>query len=478
MNFKQLKLSKEIQQALNKLGYIKPLEVQSKVIPSLLAGENMIVKSKTGSGKTAAFGIPLCEMVNWEEKAPQALVLVPTRELALQVKEEIGAIGTYKKIKCTALFGKVPYEKQTLELKQKCHIVIGTPGRVNDHIEKGNLDLSKIKYLVLDEADEMLDLGFIEQIEDILKGVKAQTLLFSATMPERIKEVADEYISNANEIEITSEEVKNQNITHIVYNAHGIKQNAKLDYLYKLLLENKVESTIIFCKMQETVNTVCDYLHDLYVNVDRLHGGMEQKDRLEVMSDFKKGKVRVLVATDVAARGIDIDNVSHVINYDMPFNAETYIHRIGRSGRLDNKGFAISFASNLEMNIIADVEEKLSIEIKEEELSTLDVIDTTNHEYKDELYEDVEKKEDKLVSINKDIFKIYIGAGKKNKLRAGDIVGAICELNGITGADIGIITILDNTSYVEILNNKGKQVLKELQRTTIKGKRYRIEKAK
>ena len=230
--------------------------------------------------------------------------------------------------------------------------------------------------------------------------------------------------------------------------------------------------------MQETVNTVCDYLHDLYVNVDRLHGGMEQKDRLEVMSDFKKGKVRVLVATDVAARGIDIDNVSHVINYDMPFNAETYIHRIGRSGRLDNKGFAISFASNLEMNIIADVEEKLSIEIKEEELSSLDMVDISNHEFKDELYEDVEKKEDKLVSINKDIFKIYIGAGKKNKLRAGDIVGAICELKGISGDDIGIITILDNTSYVEILNNKGKQVLKELQRTTIKGKRYKVEKAK
>lgn len=476
MNFKQLQLSKEIQQALQKLGYIKPLEVQSKVIPSVLNGKNLIVKSKTGSGKTAAFGIPVCEMVNWDEKAPQALILVPTRELALQVKEEIAAIGTYKKIKCVAIFGKTSFDKQTLELRQKCHIVIGTPGRVNDHIEKGNLDLKQIKYLVLDEADEMLDLGFIEQIENIMKEVHAQTLLFSATMPERIRIVADEYISDAEEIEIVSEEAKNQNIHHIVYNAHGIKQKDKLDYLYKVLLENKVESTIIFCKMQETVNAVCDYLHELYVNVDRLHGGMEQKDRLEVMNDFKKGKVRVLVATDVAARGIDIDNVSHVVNFDMPFNAETYIHRIGRSGRLDNTGYAISFASNLEMNIIAEVEEKLNIAIEERELSELDAVNTENHPFKDELYENVIKKVDKLVSINKDIMKLYIGAGKKNKLRAGDIVGAICELDDATGDDIGVITILENSSYVEILNDKGKYVLKNLK--TIKGKRYKIEKAK
>lgn len=478
MNFKQLKLSKEIQMALQKLGYTHPLPVQSKVIPSMFNNENLIVKSKTGSGKTAAFGIPLCEMVEWEEKAPQALILVPTRELALQVSEEIRAIGTYKKIKCTAVFGKVPYEKQALELKQKCHIVVGTPGRVNDHIEKGNLDLSKIKYLVLDEADEMLDLGFIEQIEEIVKGVEAQILLFSATMPERIKEVVNEYINDYQEIEIVSEEIKNQNIEHIVYNAHGLKQNKKLEYLYKVLLENKVESTIIFCKMQETVNTVCDYLHDLYVNVDRLHGGMEQSDRLDVMKDFKLGKVRVLVATDVAARGIDIDNVSHVVNFDMPFNAETYIHRIGRSGRLDNKGFAISFASNLEMGIINDVEENLSIEIKEHKLTELDEVNIEEHPYKEMLYEDVVKKEDKLVSINKEIFKIYIGAGKKNKLRAGDIVGAICELKGISGDDIGVITILDNTSYVEILHNKGKDVLKQLQKTAIKGKRYKVDKAR
>ncbi len=476
MNFKQLHISKELLLSLSKLGYKEPLEVQAKVIPSLLNKENMIVKARTGSGKTAAFGIPLCEMVDWDKKEPQALVLVPTRELALQVCEEIKAIGTYKKIKCVPLYGKTPYDKQSAELKQKCHIVVGTPGRVNDHIEKGNLDISKIEWLVLDEADEMLDLGFIEQIEGIMKQAKAQTLLFSATMPERIRAVAEEYIKNPLEIEIEDEEEKNRNIRHVVYNVHGIKQDKKLEYLYKVLLENKVESTIIFAKTQECVNTVTDYLHELYVNVDEIHGGMDQKDRISVMNDFKKGKVRVLVATDVAARGIDIDNVSHVINFEMPFNAETYIHRIGRSGRLDNEGVAISFASNLEMGILADVEDALDVEVKELSLKDLDGIDVSHHPFKDELYEDVYKKEDKISMINKDIMKIFIGGGKKQKVRAGDIVGSICDIEGLSGDDVGVITILDNASYVEILNNKGSIVLKKLK--SIKGKKYRVEKSK
>lgn len=472
--FKKYNLCDEIIKALDGIGYKHPSDVQSKVIPEVLNGKDIIVKSQTGSGKTAAFGIPLCEKVIWEESKPQVLVLTPTRELAIQVKEELTNIGRFKRIRAVAVFGKQPFSEQTRELKQKTHIVAGTPGRVFDHIDRGTLDISNIRYLVIDEADEMLNMGFIDQVRDIINKLnkKRETMLFSATIPEEILGLCKMY--NPINIEIKAQKLITDNITHELYK---FEEFYKLDNLNKLLINEVPETAVIFCKTKENVDKVFENLNKKGYSVNKIHGGMLQKDRIEVMEKFKRGNFKMLVSTDVAARGIDVEGITHVINYDLPVEKEAYVHRIGRTGRAGARGKAISFVNQYEDRLLDMIEEYIGFKITIEN-EIFEVSKDKRNEAIQFLKSKPKVKKEKSKDINKNITKLYFNGGKKKKLRAGDFVGAISRIEGITGEDIGIIDVQDNVSYVDILNGKGNKVIEALKNSTIKGKKLKVERAR
>ncbi|HDR7703450.1 ATP-dependent RNA helicase DbpA [Bacillus thuringiensis] len=475
-SFSDYKLSKEIVRALTGLGYDHPTEVQGEVIPVALQKKDLVVKSQTGSGKTASFGIPLCEMVEWEENKPQALVLTPTRELAVQVKEDITNIGRFKRIKAAAVYGKSPFARQKLELKQKTHIVVGTPGRVLDHIEKGTLSLECLKYLVIDEADEMLNMGFIDQVEAIIDElpIKRMTMLFSATLPEDVEKLSRTYMNSPTHIEIKAAGITTDKIEHTLFE---VIEDEKLSLLKDVTTIENPDSCIIFCRTQENVDHVYRQLKRVNYPCDKIHGGMVQEDRFEVMDDFRKGKFRYLVATDVAARGIDIDNITHVINYDIPLEKESYVHRTGRTGRAGNSGKAITFITPYENRFLEEIEEYIGFEIPKAIGPSKEEVMKEKAAFEEKIYAKPIIKKDKNADINKGIMKLYFNGGKKKKIRAVDFVGTIAKIKGVTAEDIGIITIQDNVSYVEILNGKGPLVLKVMRNTTIKGKQLKVHEA-
>lgn len=474
--FKEYNLCDEIIKALDGIGYKKPSDVQREVIPQILTGKDIVVKSQTGSGKTAAFGIPLCENIKWEESNAQALILTPTRELAIQVKEELGNIGRFKRIRTVAVFGKQPFSDQARELKQKTHIVVGTPGRVLDHIDRDTLKVCNIKYLVIDEADEMLNMGFIDQVRDIINklNVDRQTMLFSATIPEEILGLCTMYMNNPSNIEIKSQKLITDNINHELYK---FEEFYKLDNLGKILISEAPETAVVFCKTKENVDKVFENLNKKGYSVNKIHGGMLQKDRLDIMDKFKKGNFRILVATDVAARGIDVEGITHVINYDLPVEKEAYVHRIGRTGRAGAKGKAISFVNQYEDRLLDMIQEYIGFEIPLKK----DIIEVSK-EIRETAIKSLKSKpnikREKAKAINKNITKIYLNGGKKKKLRAGDFVGAISRIEGVTAEDIGIIDVQDTVSYIDILNGKGNKVIEGLKNSTIKGKKLRVEKAR
>lgn len=276
--FTDYQLSDEIIQALDQLNYDTPTDVQSKVIPLAQQKKDLIVRSQTGSGKTAAYGIPICEFVDWQENKPQAIVLTPTRELAVQVKEDFINIGRYKRIKAAAIVGKQPFYKQKNELKQKTHVVAGTPGRMLDHIEKGTISLEEVKYVVIDEADEMLNMGFIEQVEAIIEEMPTSrvTMLFSATLPERVKDLSVQYMNTPTDVEIKTSGVTTSSIDHTLYQ---VSEDDKYSLLEDVTIIENPDSAIIFCRTQERVNELCDQLADQGYDSDKIHGGMEQYDR-------------------------------------------------------------------------------------------------------------------------------------------------------------------------------------------------------
>lgn len=476
MKFKDFHLDDAICKALDTLGYEKALPVQCAVIPEILNKQDVIVKSKTGSGKTASFAIPIIEDIVWDERDPQAIVLTPTRELAMQIKEDFDNIGAYKRIKSVAVFGKQPFRFQAQDLKQRAHVVVGTPGRILDHLEQGTLKVEKIRYLILDEADEMLNMGFIDTVREIVEYMpkKKTTCLFSATMPEAIQNLANAFMNNKKLIELEHTNNVNEQVQHYAYK---MKEHDKLEFLCRLLCKEVPESCIIFAKTQEHVKEICDYLYEKKMSVDKIHGGMMQEDRIENMKDFKRGKLRILAATDVASRGIDIENVTHIINYDMPVQKETYVHRIGRAGRVDATGVAISLIGQYDGQRVSELEDFLGYALTIKDVEEVNVVAVTL-EALQQLGVPKHRKEDKGKDIRKDTMKLYLNGGKTKKVRPGDIVGAICEIKGVSGDDIGVIQVQDNQSFVDILNGKGNLVLKALQKTTIKGKALKVQKAK
>lgn len=475
--FSKFNISEEILKAVDGLGYKKPSEVQEKVIPEIILNKDVIVKSQTGSGKTAAFAIPICEKVDWNENAPQVLVLSPTRELAVQVSEDFVNIGRFKRIKSVAVFGKQPISEQARALKQKTHVVCGTPGRVLDHIDRGSLDVKKIKYFVIDEADEMLNMGFIGQVEGVIRRLPKNkvTTLFSATISDEIRTLCEKYMDRPVDISIEKQKVVNDNIEHGLY---YVDYNERFKLLNELLICEKPETAVIFGRTKENVDEIYNFLKSKGYSCGRIHGGMLQKERLSAMDSFRKGEFRILSATDVAARGIDIENITHVINFELPVEKEAYVHRIGRSGRAGKSGKAISICSKHGDRYLKNIEEYIGFGIPVKEHFTKEFISENLESGISYLKSKPKKKTEKAKAINNDITKIYLNGGKKKKIRPGDIVGAISRIDGLTGDDIGIIDVQDNISYVDILNGKGKKVLDALKNITIKGKKLKCDRAK
>jgi len=464
---KDFRLSEEISQAMAGLGYADLTEVQQAVIPAVLAEQDLIVSSPTGSGKTAAFAIPVCERVVLTLRQPQALVLLPTRELALQVKQTFSHIGRFKKLRCAAIFGKQPMAQQRNELRQRVHIVVGTPGRTFDHWEKGHLNLSQIRYLIIDEADKLLELGFIEQVAAIIERLPQNrtTLVFSATLPEPIEQLCRQYMRTPQRIAIAATKPLQEKIRQYCL---AVPDNDKFNLTMQLLNKLQPDRCILFCNTRERVDALTQSLLQKKPDLRwcSLHGGMEQNQRLQTMRDFKRGLFQILVATDVATRGIHVDNVSLVVNVDMPPDKDSYIHRIGRTGRLDNDGFAISFVTVSEQAFLTELEEYLQYPIPRHDFSELTRLKTRMTEKKPPASHSILATQ----RLNQDIACIRINAGKKAKLRPGDILGALTAIPGISAADTGIIDIQDTCTYVELFHGKGNLALEALAIAKIKGK--------
>ena len=474
--FKEYKLSDEIRNAIDSLGYKTPTEVQQGVIPLALEKHDLIVRSQTGSGKTAAYTIPICEMIDWLENKPQALILTPTRELAVQVSQDIINIGRLKRIKAIAIYGRQSFTLQKTELKQKNHVVVGTPGRVIDHIGRGTINLQQVKYLVIDEADEMLNMGFIEQVESILKELPEDrvTMLFSATLPEAVKRLSLKFMKDPINVEIEAAGITVDKIEHLQYH---VTEEEKFSLLKAVTMIENPDSCIIFCGTKDRVDLVDKLLADLKYPCDKIHGGMEQEDRLKTMNEFKKGAFRYLIATDVAARGIDIENVSLIINYDIPLKKESYVHRTGRTGRAGLEGKAITFITSREERYMRDITDFIGIDIPIIHNPSEEEVANSRLAFADKLTDKIILKKPKNDQLNKQIMTLYFNGGKKKKLRATNFVGVISNITGVTAEDIGIITITERHTHVDILNNKGPIVLAAMKTNLICGKQLKVSRA-
>ena len=443
--FEDFNLDKYIIKALYNLNYKTPSKVQEEVIPRLLKKEDVIVKSKTGSGKTASFGIPICENIDIENNNVQALIVVPTRELALQVKDEISNIGRLKKIRCSAIFGKQPIKEQIRELKQRVHIVVATPGRIIDHIGRNTINLDDIKYFIIDEADKMLNKGFIEDMEFILNKIPKNSAkgLFSATIDDDIQYICDKYLKVSNILDIKYNELFDKK--QIIENKIKSSENDKYKNLKSIIYMENPTSLIIFCNTKDKVKKLYENMKKDGFLVEELHGDMSQDKRIFVIKDFKNNKFNILISTDVAARGIHIDDISLVINYDVPRDKENYIHRIGRTGRKDSYGKAITIFTDKDDKYINEIEAYLGYEIKVLEELKIDDIDKGKIKFEKKSKEVLKNRKNKIIekNIHSEVTKIYINAGKKKKIRVIDIVGAFSNLPGINNEDIGVVEVQD-----------------------------------
>ena len=354
--FSELGLSEELLKAIDKLGFEQASPIQAAAIPLLMAGKDIVGQSQTGSGKTAAFGVPAVEKVDTTLRAVQVLVLCPTRELAIQVSEEIHKLAIFKRgVNALPIFGGQSYERQFYGLKQGANIVIGTPGRIMDHMRRGTLRLETLKLVILDEADVMLNMGFRDDIETILKDApkERQTVFFSATMPRPIRDLIERYARNPENVKVEQKAMTVPTVEQVYYE---VDRRFKIELLTRLIDIHDLKLGIIFCNTKRMVDDLVDHLEAQGYMADRLHGDMTQAMRDRVMNKFRKSGLEFLVATDIAARGIDVDDVQVVFNYDLPYDGEDYVHRIGRTGRAGRAGRAISFASGREVFQIKNIE--------------------------------------------------------------------------------------------------------------------------
>ncbi len=357
--FENLGLKKEIIKRVKEIGFEKPSPIQEKAIPVVLKGKDIIAQAQTGTGKTAAFALPILSMMQKEQKA---LVITPTRELAIQVSEEVFKFGKYLNIHTATVYGGSSYSRQIKHIKTS-QFIVATPGRLLDLLKSGKIEISP-EFVVLDEADEMLDMGFLDDIKEIFKYLpkNRQTLLFSATMPEAIKNLAKTILKDPEIITITKKQVTNENIKEYFY---VIEESERKDALIRLIDYKNPTKSIVFCRMKKDVDDVAEFLRGAGFEAKGLHGDMDQKRREEVIRAFKSDRLEILVATDVAARGLDVNNVTHVFNYHLPLDAESYVHRIGRTGRAGKEGMAISLVTPFEFRALSRIEKIAKLTLKE-----------------------------------------------------------------------------------------------------------------
>ncbi len=355
MSFETLGLKSHTIQSLQKLGITEPTPIQSGTIPLLLQGKDVIARAKTGSGKTFAFALPMLERIHQKNEV-QALILAPTRELAVQIAKEI--VNLNSGVKVLTVYGGVGIQPQIEKLTHWAQIVVGTPGRIMDHLERRTFNPTHIHTIVLDEADRMFDMGFIDDIRTILRQMpkQRQTSLFSATMPDEVLRLSKEYMNNPEQVILDQDEITVKNIQQICY---GMDRMQKIDALVSILDKKEVQKVIIFCNTKRWADSLGKILQRKRFNVGTLHSDISQNQRTRVVEQFKSGRYDILVATDVAARGLHIDNVSHVINYDLPKNPKDYIHRIGRTGRIGKNGVAISFMTQLDQQFLRGIEQEI-----------------------------------------------------------------------------------------------------------------------
>lgn len=355
-NFSELNISESTLRSLNRMGFEEATPIQEGTVKFGLEGKDIIGQAQTGTGKTAAFGIPLIEKIDPKNPAIQGLIIAPTRELAIQVSEELYKIGYDKRVKILSVYGGQDIGRQIRALKNRPQIIVGTPGRIIDHINRRTLKLENVETLVLDEADEMLNMGFIDDINSILENVPSerQTLLFSATMPPAIRKIAQNFMKNPEEVKIKSKEMTVENIDQFFVKS---QEREKFDILSRLLNVHQPELAIIFGRTKRRVDELAQALSIRGYLAEGIHGDLSQAKRMSVLRQFKENKIDILVATDVAARGLDISGVTHVYNYDIPQDPESYVHRIGRTGRAGKSGLAVTFVTPREMGYLRIVEE-------------------------------------------------------------------------------------------------------------------------
>jgi len=399
MKFSELNLKPELLSSLNKQKFEKPTEVQEKAIPLVQKGVDVIVRSKTGSGKTLAFVLPILNQITTERNI-QALILAPTRELAHQIDKEIRKLTGDKIIKTAVLYGGVSINPQIDLLERGVQIVVATPGRILDHVSRRTIDLSHLRYVVLDEADRMLDMGFIDDVEKIMRNTPKtrQTTLFSATMPPEIVKLSSRYMNEPEQLLLQQDEVCVKKIRQVVY---GIDRKQKLDFLLKILQDKKVTKTIIFCNTKTWAESLSKILWKRRFRTVSLHSDLSQNKRNRVIMDFNSGKYDILVATDVAARGLHIENVSHVINYDIPRNPKDYVHRIGRTGRADKEGDAITLVTQVDECLLKAVESEIKMFLEVQYVSTDKPVPERKHENRVERHERKHKTPERQDFIKK-----------------------------------------------------------------------------
>lgn len=468
MEFKTLSISEELLQVVAELGFKNLTPIQAQSIPLLLKGKDLIGQSKTGSGKTVAFALPILqnlELAPGQRRQLQALILCPTRELCTQVAREIRKLGRrHPGLQVLILSGGQPIFPQLCALEKGVHLVVGTPGRVLDHVTRGTLDLSRVSTLVLDEADRMLDMGFEEDMKKILSELPSsrQTVFFSATFPKTIEALSRTYQRNPVKVVIQSEEARASSIRQVWYEADP---ETKLKAVLWLLQQYKPQSAIVFCNFKASVVELEKHLKSADVSCASIHGDLEQYDRDRVMAKFRNLSTSVLIATDVAARGIDIENLDLVINFELPAQPEVYVHRIGRTGRAGKAGVAVSLASSREKPKIERIESYIEGKLERKQLPSLRNADL------DSLAQSVQ--------TDAKMRTLYIAGGRKDKMRPGDILGALTgEAGGLSGSSVGKIEIHDRFSYVAVSSEVAELALTRLRNGRIKGRKFRVEPVK
>lgn len=537
MKFEELDIRPEIFRAVQDMGFEEATPIQAQAIPVVMTGVDMIGQAQTGTGKTAAFGIPLLQKVDPENRKVQALVLCPTRELAIQVAEELRNLAKYMHgVKVLPIYGGQDMSRQIRSLKGGVQIIIGTPGRVMDHMRRHTIRLNDLHTVVLDEADEMLNMGFREDIETILKDTpeERQTVLFSATMPQAIMEIAATYQKDAQLVKVTRKELTVPNIEQYYYE---VRTKNKDEVLCRLLDLYAPRLSLVFCNTKKKVDELVLELQNRGYFAEGLHGDLKQMQRDRVMQGFREGSTDILVATDVAARGIDVDDVEAVFNYDLPQDDEYYVHRIGRTGRAGRTGKAFTFIVGKEAYKLRDIERycktkmkaqripslgdvanvrvenvfrKLEKTIEEEDLTLsvqaiqeyLDKNEATAMDLaaaflKMELGDALGEQQDDLAQEqymweseakgkgkgkgrrkdDKDMVRLFLNVGKKQKLKPGDILGAIAGESGLSGRAVGSIDMYDKYTFVDVPSKYYKQVIKSMKHAKIKGNRVNVEKA-